>query len=65
MIKDTKTAGKLNKTGAMVPPKLGYAKNIKASLLLVFAKYYQVGKIVAIKIQIKGFLLRLISQTHS
>ena len=50
MIKDTKTAGKLNKTGAMVPPKLGYAKNIKASLLLVFAKYYQVGKIVAIKV---------------
>ena len=40
-IKDKKT-GKLSKTGQMVLPKMGYAKNIKASLFSVFVKDYKV-----------------------
>ena len=44
-IKDKKT-GKLSKTGQMVLPKMGYAKNIKASLFSVFVKDYKVTKIL-------------------
>ena len=39
--KDIKT-GKLAKTGEMVLPTMGYARNIKASLFRLFTKEYKV-----------------------
>ena len=51
VVKDAKT-GKLNKTGLMVPPKMGYAKNIKASLFGVFTKEYQVRNMGCFQIKV-------------
>ena len=41
-VKDKKT-GKLTKTGEMVLPTMGYARNIKASLFVLFTKEYKVS----------------------
>ena len=51
-VKNPKT-GKLEKTGRRVLPKMGYSKNIKASLFGVFTKEYKVGRIGTLRIFLK------------
>ena len=46
-VKDKKT-GKLTKTGEMVLPTMGYARNIKASLFVLFTKEYKVSIFIII-----------------
>ena len=48
-VKNPKT-GKLEKTGRRVLPKMGYSKNIKASLFGVFTKEYKVGRLGTLRI---------------
>ena len=43
VVPDPNNAGKVIKSGKKVPPKLGYAKNVKSVLFNVLLKEYQVG----------------------
>ena len=52
-VEKDKMSGKLTKTGRMVLPSMGYSKNIKASLFMVFKTDF---KVVRIKICRTSFL---------
>ena len=41
-VPDKANPGKLRKTGAFVPPKIGYARNVKSMLFGVLAKEFKV-----------------------
>ena len=42
MVSDIDNPGKFKKTGSSVPPKLGYAKNVKTLLFGVLSKEFKV-----------------------